>query len=391
VHRFVCDIAAGELARARRSAAGLATPPWGEGLRLDRDLGADSLEVMSLAAALAESIHLHRAGIEDALLARRAVGQWIDVAQAGLEQFSAELTFRTSGSTGQPKPCVHALAALEEEARELAAAFTGRERILYAVPSHHIYGFIFTVLMPRELGLARDQLVDVRAGSPASLAAIVRPGDLVVAFPEYWRGLAQAVPRLPFGVVGVTSTAPCPDAVSAALERSGLEALVQVYGSSETAGVGWRKSHRDPYRLLSHWERQGDETLVRRVAGRRVEVRAPDMLDWIDARAFHVGMRRDAAVQVGGYNVHPHHVRGVLLGHPAVREAAVRLMRPDEGDRLKAFLVVDPSVAESGAFEAELREWIDARLSPPERPRALRFGRALPASATAKALDWDAD
>ena len=49
----------------------------------------------SLAAALAESIHLHRAGIEDALLARRCVGQWVDVAQSGLEQFSAELTFPT--------------------------------------------------------------------------------------------------------------------------------------------------------------------------------------------------------------------------------------------------------------------------------------------------------
>jgi long-chain acyl-CoA synthetase len=30
---------------------------------------------------------------------------------------------------------------------------------------------------------------------------------------------------------------------------------VQVYGASETGGLGWRSSHRDPYRLLPYLER----------------------------------------------------------------------------------------------------------------------------------------
>ena len=82
-----------------------ATGPGSDGL------GADSLGLVSLATALVEALHLHRSGIEDYLLVRRTLGEWIEICAAGLARFDEALTFRTSGSTGKPKACTHALRA----------------------------------------------------------------------------------------------------------------------------------------------------------------------------------------------------------------------------------------------------------------------------------------
>ena len=79
-------------------------------------------------------------------------------------------------------------------------------------------------------------------------------------------------------------------------------------------------------------------------------------------------------------------MRDVLLAHPLVEDAAVRLMRPDEGQRLKAFVVPRPGAG--AAFAQELRAWADARLAPLERPKAITLGPRLPRGALGKPADW---
>ena len=98
--------------------------------------------------------------------------------------------------------------------------------------------------------------------------------------------------------------------------------------------------------------------------------------------------RRDGAVQVGGTNVHLAQVRAALLRHPAVADAAVRPMRPEEGSRLKAYVVPHADAPPEDALRRALTEHVTARLSPPERPRAFTFGPALPRDEIGKAADW---
>lgn len=396
LRRCIADLVAGELARLRRSSAGLPAHPWPECLRLDQGLGADSLELLNLGTALAEFIQLHRAGIEDALLVRRTLGDWVDLAEAGLAHHDAELTFRTSGSSGVAKACAHAVRDLDEEAGTLAGVFAGTRRVLHAVPAHHIYGFLFTVLLPQRLGLVEDAVIDVRGHSPAMLAGTVRDGDLIVGHPAFWQAVARAVPALPAGARGVTSTAPCPDEVSEAIGRTGLGALVHVYGASETAGIGWRASHREPYELFPYWrvDEAAPYTLRRDRADPTgagpVLFPLPDTLEWLSPRRFRVRARRDGAVQVGGINVFPAHVAEVIRQHAQVADVAVRLMRPEEGGRLKAFIVPAPGT-DARALEVQLRPWLAERLTAPERPQALCFGEQLPRTATGKLADWDVD
>ncbi|HEV7372366.1 AMP-binding enzyme [Arenibaculum sp.] len=397
--RFVADLVAGEFARLRpgwpqaRPAGGfdpaMALGAGGSGAG---GLGADSLELLQVAAALTEALHLHRSGIEDYLLARPTAGEWVAVCRAALSRFDREITFRTSGSTGLGKPCPHRLDTLEQEAAALAALAGPRRRVLSAVPSHHIYGFLFTILVPNPP--AGDgpavPVLDLRDRSPASLAALLRPGDLVVGHPEFWQAVRRSGATFPRDVVGTTSTAPCPDDLAADLRERGLARLLQVFGSSETAGIGWRDEPGAGFLPFPWWRRHGVAGLVRRLPdGGRLELALQDLIDWRDDGTFAPLGRLDTVVQVGGINVSLDGVRAHLLRHEHVADAAVRLMRPDEGSRLKAFIVPAPGAPGEPELQAALAAWIETALPAAQRPRSLAFGPSLPRTPAGKASDWE--
>ncbi len=388
LHRLVSDHLCAELAALRRRQPPLALP-WAATTSLTDDLDVDSLEQISLATGLSAMLHLHQAGIEDYLLVRQQLDDWVAVAYTSLRQYSAQITFCTSGSSGQPKPCTHELAWLWQEVQALSTLFPERRRVLTAVPAHHIYGFLFTVLLPQALGLDGEPVVDVRASSPAALAGMVRPGDLIVAHPDYWQAASASLAHLPAGVIGVSSGAPCSHALALNLRTSGLR-LVQMFGSSETAGIGWRDHEDAPYRCLPHWQRQRDGTALDRHLpdGSKRAFPLQDHLHWYDEHHFAPTSRRDDGVQVGGINVFPSKVIRILESHPAVQAASVRLMRPDEGTRLKAFVVPHPDHDGSPALAEELAVFARQVLSPVERPLVFTFGHQLPRQDNGKAADW---
>ena len=390
--RFVADLVANELAHLRPGDAQLLDHPWPAELALDeRGLGLDSIERLSVASALSEALHLHESGIEDLLLARRRFGEWLEVAAEGLSAFDARLTFRTSGSGGIAKACPHALADLLQEVEHLASLMPSTRRVLAAVPAHHIYGFLFTVLLPNRLGC--KEVVDIRRMTPQAVASMMRPDDLLISHPANWSVLARHVRQLPPRVHGVTSTAPCPDPLAQTLGDIGLGSLTQVYGSSETAGIATRTTASAPLRLMPFWSRDaGDEHGLLR-AGVDGSIRSYEMQDrveWLDDHRFSVCGRRDEGVQVGGINVFPARVRQVLLDHPQVTDARIRLMTPNEGSRLKAFVVTAPG-CDPVALRSDLWAWTEARLTAPERPKSFTFGEHLPRNAMGKLSDWPLD
>ena len=387
IDRFVGDLVAGELMRLRPGAV-LPPRPWPSDMSMVKGgLACDSLELLTLATALAEALEMHRSGVEDHLLARRTMAEWRDIAVHALEHFSSELTFRTSGSTGAVKALRHPLAQLLQEIEALAQLVPGRRRVLTAVPAHHIYGFLFTVLLPQKLGAS---VIDVRASSPASLGSSLREGDLLIGHPAFWGAFARTIRQIPGGVIGVTSTAPCPRETARAALSCGMSRFLEIYGASETAGVGWRDDPDRPFVLFAHWCLGAKtDALVRSLPDGTDEfARVPDRLVWLSERAFQVEGRQDEAVQVGGMNVFPSVVREHLLQHPGVRDAAVRLMGPNEGVRLKAFIAPSDPSLDTADLRQELVALCDAKLTAPERPRAFSFGPELPRNALRKLADW---
>jgi 4-coumarate--CoA ligase (photoactive yellow protein activation family) len=295
-----------------------------------------------------------------------------------------ELVFFTSGSSGRPKRCVHPMAALVREGMHWATRLRGCRRVLRAVPCHHIYGFLFAVMLPARLGIP---VLDVRDAVPGGVLERAEPGDLLVGHPGFF---ALAVDggdvRAAADVRAVTSTGQCPDFVWAALADAGVTEVLEVYGSSECAGIGSRQAAALPFTLLPWWVVEpGRARLLRADAEACV---AADRWEWVDGRRFRVLGRLDGAVQVAGENVFPGRVRDVLLTHPAVADAVVRPFGSDVSLRLKAFVVPRDPAADHQTLRQALVSWLAERLRPAERPRRIDLGSALPQTAAGKPADW---
>ena len=255
------------------------------------------------------------------------LGQWMHAVYKAWATTQGEITFHTSGSTGDPVAHRHEATLLWQEITAFAEIFAGRRRIVGVVPRHHIYGFLFTVLLPRAL---RVPVLCLPALPNVHFLESLEAGELVVAFPLFWKGLAELGERLTPNVHGVTSTGPCPAEAIHRLCSLGLDRMVEVYGSSETSGVGWRSATEEPYCLLPYLERSteaGKAVLQRRLPnGGKLRLPLPDrMFCWEDDRHFAPEGRKDKAVQVGGINVYPDAVARAITAHLDVIDCAVRL------------------------------------------------------------------
>jgi long-chain acyl-CoA synthetase len=348
-------------------------------------LGLDSLTRLQLAAAVASFFRLHESELEDELLRRRSVSEWADTVVRGWAEGSKCLTFLTSGTTAERIPCIQHWDLLAQELAVHAEMFATRRRVVGLVGARHIYGFLFCTLLPRWLGVP---FVDARNIAPAGLATFARPGDLFVGFPLRWELIAPDSVWPP-EVVGITSTGPIAAATITALRAQGLAQMVEIYGSTQTGGVGWRDTTTDPLRLYAHWSLRGDGQLQRanpHAPGPPLVFEAPDVLA-LRAGGFEVLRRRDGAIQVAGVNVSCAQVAARLAELPWVAECAVRLMRADEGSRLKAFVVLAQAMTPVAARTA-LRAWAGQHLSAAEIPTQLTLGAALPRDSHGKLTDW---
>ncbi|RZL72625.1 MAG: acyl-CoA synthetase [Sphingomonas sp.] len=309
----------------------------------------------------------------------QTVGDWVNWVMHAHVAGDGRMTVATSGSTGSPRPCVHDIADLIDEAAFLATQSTGRRRVVALVPAHHLYGIIWTALLPDALGVP----VVVRAiGTPLGLTA----GDLVVAVPEQWQALVRMVRRFPEDVVGVSSAGCLDDSVAAGLLAAGLTRLVDIYGASETGGIAMRDVPAKGYDLLPRWQisphGSADWRLVDRY-GRFYDL--PDYVERIGDRALRPVGRRDGAVQVGGHNVWLERVADILRMVDGVADVAVRL---HANGRLKAFVVPYPN-RDPAQLLAQIEPVMVTRLADHERPKSFCLGPALPRNAMGKLEDWD--
>ncbi len=383
----ICSLIAEELSELRGTALLDLNPAgWDGDTVIGGDaLPADSIEIVSLATNCAERFGIEEIGAGDYLLRYRRIAEWSELATTSMRETGA-VTFRTSGTTGQPKRVRHQLEDLEQEILALAPLLQDADRIVSLVPAHHIYGFLFTVLLPMHLGLPV-----VREGSISGLPPRdLRAGDWLIGFPLRWRQIRRLQRPLPEGVSAVTSTSPCPPDLIRGMKELGLHRMLSIYGSTETAGVGFRFDTDAPYTLFDYWRWNGS-TLQRNrpQSGEMIDIEPQDTLDFSDERHFRPAGRKDAVVQVGGKNVHPAHVASRLAAHPLVARCSIHLDDSLDEPRLCATVVL---VAGAGARNAEtaLRAWAHEALASAERPTRWSFLHELPTTTTGKTRGWEA-
>ncbi|MBO4300092.1 MAG: AMP-binding protein [Desulfovibrio sp.] len=299
------------------------------------------------------------------------------------------VTFCTSGSTGKPKPCTHTEDLLRQEVAgvlPLLGSLPLRRSALVTVPLHHLYGFTFGLLLPKALGVP----LRIEAPLPTAVAQQMLNSDLVIGIPMLWTHFS-ALRHLPqTEALLLSATAPLPDTTLEALCDKNFFCL-EIFGSTETGALGYRLHGHSPFTLFSHFTRVTEDKthVIHRTLpdGSTCILPLQDTHLWLDERRFVPQGRRDHAVQVGGVNVFPERVARVLASHPDVYECAVRLMRPEEGQRLKAFVV--PTAQATHHLLQELRTLARKRLCVEERPSIYTLGKELPRNAMGKLTDWN--
>lgn len=165
-----------------------------------------------------------------------------------LSSVDTQLTLFTSGSNGRPKAIVKTLLQLQREVDVLEAQW-GRmlaESAAVATVSHqHIYGLLFRLLWPlasgrcfhSQLFLSPEPMLKALAGQSAYWAAspaqLKRLDELTA-----WDQLAG------FSAI-FSSGGPLPPDAAAQIERLCGQKVIEVYGSSETGGIAWRRLSHD--------------------------------------------------------------------------------------------------------------------------------------------------
>lgn len=161
---------------------------------------------------------------------------------------NSQLTFFTSGSSGKPKAVRKTLRQLWLEVITLEQTFAeqlGPANILSTVTHQHIYGLLFTVLWP--LAASRPvtlPLVDYPEQLQQILAKANRQRYALISSPAHLQRLDNLPQLAKYNhslATVFSSGGPLPNSVPEDFAEHELNAPIEVYGSTETGGIGWRR------------------------------------------------------------------------------------------------------------------------------------------------------
>ena len=164
-----------------------------------------------------------------------------------LDPRHSRVTIFTSGSTGKPKAISKHPAQLESELAALEKNWGEQladSRIISTVSHQHIYGLLFRVLWPLATGrcFVSEQILDngvvfhQAESSTQKLAWVASPAHLKRLYQTLdWPAVADRLALI------FSSGGPLPnDAANLAAQLLG-QWPVEVFGSSETGGIAWRR------------------------------------------------------------------------------------------------------------------------------------------------------
>lgn len=262
---------------------------------------------------------------------------------------ASALVLFTSGSTGNPEPVAKNFAQLEAELGALESQWGNQlagATITSSVSHHHIYGLLFRLLWPlcagrafiaRERDYWEELADDARRFQP--LAIISSPAHLSRIPPLAWPDQAHLAALF-------SSGAPLATASSHSANAQLGQAVTEVYGSTETGGIGWREQDKG-----ADWTCLPGVEIALDTSDSLLQVRSGHLSDsdWFtsadrasleaDGR-FSLCGRADRIAKVGGKRISLSAIERELEQQDGVAKARVILL-PERGDRLGAVVILD--------------------------------------------------
>jgi acyl-coenzyme A synthetase/AMP-(fatty) acid ligase/3-hydroxymyristoyl/3-hydroxydecanoyl-(acyl carrier protein) dehydratase len=259
------------------------------------------------------------------------------------------LTLCTSGSSGEPKLIDKSLAQLANEVEALErlwGAHLGQATILGSVACQHIYGLLFRLLWPlcagrslyrRALPFPED-LQQVSLGQTdftwiASPALLKRMGDNLD-----WPALSRV--KQVFSSGGALPR----EAAESLHERLG-QWPTEIYGSSETGGIGWRQGDT-PWQPFPGVELSLDEAGALRIASPYLPAghveQSADAAEIGDDGRFVLRGRLDRIVKLEEKRISLPMLEQALISHDWVADARLGVIQEGRAF-LGALLALSPS------------------------------------------------
>jgi len=344
----------------------------------------------------------------------------ISLPEISIEPNDEAIYLYSTGSTGKPKRVSRThlnLVALADNHTE-TAGWTEEDKILFAVPISHTYGFgnfissikigglivVLDVFNRNEvLDILEEEFITVFPAVPVMLDVLAKT---YIAEPKDLSSLKLVI----------SAGAPLSERIfHSFFEKYGIYPR-QLYGSSETGvisinlGDDIENTFNSVGRHVRNVEvkilgEDGREAGVDEVG--EITVKSPSMtrgyfglpeetkkvfrdgyyftgdLGRIDPEGFiYIVGRKKFFINISGNKVDPSEVENFLIRHPKVKEAVVLGITDSDGyERVKAVLVVDKGVSKKEILESCKDEIAEFKI-----PRIIEFRDELPRSPTGKVL-----
>ena len=311
------------------------------------------------------------------------------------------VSFHTSGSTSQPKTIVKTFESLAKEvAFHRAWLHPSPDTVFLAtLEPDHMYGTLWRVMLPA----AADCRVDPEIiFSPESLVEKMRAAKKVffVTTPSFLKRFCAYAEQydVPQNCVEITTSGALLDAeTSAAAKRVFGVAPLEIFGSTETGGVAWRRQDESaaPYDWTVF-----DPVKVKVDAEGRLVVRSPFSFqrDFVmgdgvelapDGRHFKLLGRRDRLVKIAEQRVSLPEMEEKMKALDGIDDVALVALEGEKGSYLGAVVVLnatrDAAASETpGAKILVLRKQLIPIFPKGSVPKRYRFVSELPCNAQGK-------
>jgi len=318
---------------------------------------------------------------------------------ARLDPDFSGLVLYTSGTTGAAQPIEKKLSQIAAEVATLEAEFgelLGTAEIVSTVSHQHIYGLLFNILWPLAAGRAlparKLAFIEELATADRDCAMVSSPAHLK-RLPENpaWPVIAKRL-RAVF-----SSGGPLPFEVAQQSRRLLGHLPLEIYGSSETGGVAWRRQDAEsgvawtPFRGVDWRIHREEHVLEVRSTNLpdREWFRTADLATAVADDGFMLRGRIDRIAKIEGKRISLNAIEALLSSSPLVSSVrAVAL----EGRRQRIAVFIVPSeegrcrLASSGrrAVNRALRALLSNSVESVALPRLWRYLDALPANAQGK-------
>nr|WP_245335276.1 AMP-binding protein [Shewanella sp. WXL01] len=305
----------------------------------------------------------------------------------------AKLTLYTSGSTGEPAAIAKTLAQLELEAqtleRDFGAELTKGSVFVGTVAHYHIYGMLFRLCWPllsqRKFDCALIQTEEqLLPKLTKPLAFISSPAFLsrLRAMPGVQAKSGGQEQQTTFSSGGPL------DFASAQQAKMQLGALpIEVYGSTETGGIGWRRQDKPstPWQKFSLVKLALNDGCLH-VSSDYIDegqFQTQDLVELIDEQHFRLKGRADRIVKIAEKRISLDELEKTLSSCQGIEHCAIIALKNAEQIRIGAVVTLNTDWQQQVADNGQAWLWKNIRaqlkglVEPVALPRQVRVVEAI--------------